>query len=350
MPMSWFHQTRRYVPRGLREPRCERKRAVKLSPEVNANVQGLQTRRLDEHLREFELLDELRGGGVHLCAREVVDGEAVDDGPLAVLARHWEGVDEAVGHAVGVAGGVDGHRDDFVGAEHPVAHVVADGLGGRGGRRQLARRDNGGASLLHGADEIALEPGLVALLHDLGAGDGRVANVRVLRRRVVPPDAHACDLADGDAAVDGDHRGGAVVVEPRQRRDVLQRHERRRLGQDVGVRVGRVADDEALDVRFGVLKRLTLRVEDADVLLHHVLALHALLARERPEEDGIVHILESDRRIIGAHNSGDQWVGQVLQLHHNATKHGQCRRDVQQVQDDRLVHAKDRAAGKARQE
>eukprot|EP00965_Chrysotila_dentata_P216923 6189661-Pleurochrysis_carterae.AAC.2 len=110
--------------------------------------------------------------------------------------------------------------------------------------RRVGLRQHTGASLLHGADEIALEPGLVALLravrlaprhhacsrsraphwrgtdaahlHDLGAGDGRVANVRVLRRRVVPPDAHACT-------------GGAAIAQSRQNLPLLRTAPRRAI-------------------------------------------------------------------------------------------------------------------------
>lgn len=40
-------------------------------------------------------------------------------------------------------------RSDLLGAEPEVPHVVADGLGGRHGARQLPGLDDGGATLLH---------------------------------------------------------------------------------------------------------------------------------------------------------------------------------------------------------
>ena len=50
--------------------------------------------------------------------------------------------------------GRDAHGDPLaVGAQRPVAHVVDGGVGGRGGRRQATRGNDGRAALAHGGQE-----------------------------------------------------------------------------------------------------------------------------------------------------------------------------------------------------
>ena len=78
----------------------------------------------------------------------------------------------------------------------------------------------------------------------------------------------------------GELRQRAVVVEAHHRREILLRQRRRGLHRDVGVGVGRVADDEHLDVARGdLVERLALLGEDLGVLQQQVLALHAGAAR-----------------------------------------------------------------------
>ena len=132
---------------------------------------------LEDLQRHGLLLDELGLGGLHLLAREVIDGEALDDSPLTVGASDGEGVNQTcpadaqrsrdtrnskkrvdarpernvltlglmpvyrkrppfptaaptISDAVGVAGGVDGHGNVLAGgsAEEPVVQVVRDRL------------------------------------------------------------------------------------------------------------------------------------------------------------------------------------------------------------------------------
>ena len=76
------------------------------------------------------------------------------------------------------------------GAERPVVHVVERGVGGRRGRRRAARLDDRGAALLHGRDELLLDPRLVDEIARGLAVDLGVEHVGVLRGRVVAPDRH----------------------------------------------------------------------------------------------------------------------------------------------------------------
>jgi len=69
----------------------------------------------------------------------------------------------------GGTGGVDSHGHELAGggAKNPVVHVVRDSLRGGQGRRELARGDDSGTTLLDAGDELVGVPGLI-LDHLLG--------------------------------------------------------------------------------------------------------------------------------------------------------------------------------------
>lgn len=142
-----------------------------------------------------------------------------------------------------------------------------------------------------------MSPRLAHQLHSLGAGavlvHGGVRHVRVLRGGVVAPDGHLAHRGGQNAKLRGHLADGAVVVQARKRADVLGRYPRRKVAQDECVGVGRVAHDQDLDVRAGVLiDDAALLLEDVGVLLQQVVALHASLAREGTHQDGVVCVLE----------------------------------------------------------
>ena len=82
----------------------------------------------------------------------------------------------------------------------------------------------------------------------------------------------------------------------------------------------------------------------------HVLALHPLLAREGSEEDGVVGVLERDRRVGGADAASIERVGEVFELHEHATQGGHRRRDVEQLQVHGLLATKHGAAHERRKQ
>src|SRR5258708_19147005 len=149
-----------------------------------------------ERANGVTFLDELGDGGVDPGTREVVDLQALDDLPLAVLDGDGEGGDQALGHAVRAVGD-DTHRGPVAGggAVPPGTHVVEGRARCAGGRRGAAGLDDGRAALGHGRDEVRLQPLLV--VDDLGgvlAVDLGVENVRVLGGGVVAPDGQPLDV------------------------------------------------------------------------------------------------------------------------------------------------------------
>src|SRR5690606_17035474 len=138
---------------------------------------------------------ELGQGPVHALAAELVDLKALDDLVAAVLAGHREAVDHVLGNAIAAVGG-DAHGHPLaVGAQHPVADVVDGGVGGRGGRAQAARLDDGGATLAHHRDEgVRVPVGVVDHVLQRLALHGGEAVVRVHGRAVVAPHHQLFDV------------------------------------------------------------------------------------------------------------------------------------------------------------
>lgn len=172
------------------------------------------------------------------------------------------------------------------GALDPIPHVVDDGLSGGSSAGELPGGDDGATSVLHGGDELALQPGVIrhgtAHLRLLAAScdkhraskkatsllprtrqrcmrdskrkrgctrrarDVGVVDVGVLGLGVVAPDDHVVDLVDVDVQALGDLALGPVVVQAGETAEVLLGQAGSGQSGDQCVGVGRVADDQNL--------------------------------------------------------------------------------------------------------
>ena len=178
-----------------------------------------------------------------------------------------------------------------------------------------------------------------------------VEHVGVLRGRVVAPDRHLRDVGRLDAGLGGELGDGPVVVEPGHRRELPRVELLGVLLGDEAVGVGRVADDEHLHVALGAAReRLALGLEDAAVRAQQVGALHALLAGHGADEQGVVDVAEGGVGVVGLHHAVQQREGAVLELHGHALEGAEGRRDLQHLEDDRLVGPEHRPAGDAEQQ
>ena len=101
-----------------------------------------------------------------------------------------------------------------------------------------------------------------------------------------------------------------------------------------------------------LVQRLALRREDLAVRLEQVLALHARAARPRADQQRHADILEGDHRIGSRDHALQQRERAVVEFHHHALERllRFLVRDLEQLQDDRLVLAEHFAAGDAEQE
>ena len=143
----------------------------------------------------------------------------------------------------------------------------------------------------------------------------------------------------------------AVVVQAGHRGEALGRHVRGGGLRDQRVGVGRVADDQDLDVVRGVVvDGLALRLEDAAVGLQQVTALHALGARAGADEQADVGAVEGDVRVVGDVDALEQREGAVVELHGGALGGLQRWGDLQQAKLDRHVRAEQLAGGDAEEQ
>ena len=155
----------------------------------------------------------------------------------------------------------------------------------------------------------------------------------------------------GGAGLLRELRERAVVVEAGHRGEALGRYVRGGGLGDQRVGVGRVADDEDLDVVRGVVvDGLALRLEDAAVGLEQVAALHALGTGAGADEQRDVGAVEGDVRVVGDVDALQQREGAVVELHGGALGGLQRLGDLQQAQLDRHVRAEQLAGGDAEEQ
>mmetsp|Transcript_2223 Transcript_2223/g.5241 ORF Transcript_2223/g.5241 Transcript_2223/m.5241 type:complete len:402 (+) Transcript_2223:238-1443(+) len=289
----------------------------------------------DELLGHRLFLFELRGGGVHKSPGALVDGQPRHDGPLSPHARHREGVHEPRLNPVRSfsPGRHHAHRDPRASrrAVDPVAHVVAHRRR-RGKRRgQLARGDDGGSALLHRGDELPVQICVVAY----GLADGypsrlAVVDVWVLRRGVVAPDYAVLDVAHRHPRLLRHLPQRAIVVQTREAGDVLSGNLGRVVAEDERVGVGGVGHHHHLAPWGGMLLQgAGLAFVDGHVLTHHLLALHPGASRKPAHHYGHVHSFTRLCHVNSGHDSYEERVRGVHQLHGHALERCLRRGDVQ---------------------
>src|SRR3989344_1975684 len=291
---------------------------------------------------------------VDALLRERVDFQTFNDLVLAVFARHGETEHGVLGDAV-LAVRRNAHGDPLaVGAQGPVTHVVDGGVGSRSSRRQATRFDDGSAALAHGGQESVGVPFLVVdHLGDAFTVDGGEAVVGVHRGRMVAPDGQLFDVRHGLAGLGSDLAGSAVVVQAQHGGEVLAWQVGGRLHGDVGVGVGRVADDQHLHVaRSHGIQGLALCREDGAVDSQQFGAFHARAAGARTDQQGVVGVLESGHGVAVGFHAHQQGERAIVQLHHHALERllGAFDRHFEQLQDDGLVLAQHFAGGDAEQQ
>jgi hypothetical protein len=138
------------------------------------------------------------------------------------------------------------------------------------------------------------------------------------------------------------------VVEAHHRREPLLGNVRGvRLG-DQAVRVGRVADDQHLDVvGRPLVDRLALWLEDAAVRLQQVSALHPLRARPRTDQECDVRAVEGLFGVVRDVDATEQREGAVMELHGGSLGGLDRIGDLQQAQIHLGVRAEHLAGGDA---
>ncbi len=142
-------------------------------------------------------------------------------------------------------------------------------------------------------------------------------------------------------------RKRAVVIQAHHGGELARPQARSVLHRDQRVGVGRVSYDQHADLSCGHrIERFALRSEDLAVGLEQVLALHSGAARARANEQGDPRVLERNRRIGRSRHPMQERKAAVVELHHHAAQRflRLFVRDLEQLQDDRLILAEHLAA------
>lgn len=288
------------------------------------------------------LLFQLIHRRVNFRAAEFVDLDALNNLPLRAVAADGEGTDQALldpvaavrahAHAVPVIGRRGVHE-----GRHGIHRCV--GRAGRAGG--TTRLDDGRAALLHGGQELALEPRLVG--DDLRGGlpvDLGAVKVRILRGGVVAPDRHLADGGRGHTGLLGQLRFRAVLIQTRHGEPAIRRNRRSVVHGDHAVGVAGISHHEHAHIAGGILRnRIALANEDFAVDAQQILALHSLLAGNAAHQERPIHILKSFIKAGGGHNALEKRKSAIVQFHHHSLESGQCGFDFDQMKNNRLVWA-----------
>ena len=107
-----------------------------------------------------------------------------------------------------------------------------------------------------------------------------MADIWVLRGRVVAPDGHLGDISRVGAGLFGELRQGAVVVKAGHRREIARVEIRRSRLRNQRVGIRRITNYQHFDVaRSVIVQRLALRPENGAVGSEQVFAFHTGTAR-----------------------------------------------------------------------
>ena len=175
---------------------------------------------------------------------------------------------------------------------------------------------------------------------------GGVAVVSVHGWAVVAPNAHLLDGSNRAVDFFGNLTDGTVVVESHQGGEIFRRDVGCGFHGDVGVGVGRVADNEDFNIAIGnFVQRRALYFENFAIGVQQVGALHALGTRARTNQEGNVGIFKGDCGVVCGEDVGKKWEGAILHFHDHAAQCLLCLRQVEQLQDNGLVASEHDAAG-----
>jgi len=221
-------------------------------------------------------------------------------------------------------------------------HGVDGRVGGAGGAALAPRVDDRLAALLIYRQEVVLQPLPIGDdLQQRPAVDPRLLKVRELRVAVVAPHGHIGHRADGDTGPGRDLGLGPVLVQAGHRQPAVGGDARRIAVGDHGVGVAGVGHDQHTDVtRRVVVDGPALLHEDLAVGRDQIGAIHAGGARFAASQQRPVGIPEASGRVIGQDDVLQQRVGAILQLHPDALQCPHRLRNLDDLQDDRLIGAK----------
>ena len=168
---------------------------------------------------------------------------------------------------------------------------------------------------------------------------------------MIPPYGQVADTVNRAPDPGGEHRQRPVMVQAHHRHKPARVQVGRIFHCDQGIGIGRVADDEDLDVPLRMLVQCpALYAEDFGIAQQQVCALHSRTARPGADQDGKVRIFESDVGVSTGHHPGQRRKSAVIQFHHYAVQCRQRRWDLKKLQDHRLILTQQLSGGNPEQQ
>jgi len=163
---------------------------------------------------------------------------------------------------------------------------------------------------------------------------------------VVSPDGHLGDVSDLGVSLKGKLGKGTVVIETGHGSEVLSGEAGSVMLADKGVGVGGVADNDGLDITSAVVVDGLAGVnENSTVVLKEITTFHSGAAGLGTNEEVEVNILESSGQVRSNNNIVEEGESAIVELSLDTLEDLFLEGEIEQVQDDTLVLAKEFARG-----
>jgi len=159
---------------------------------------------------------------------------------------------------------------------------------------------------------------------------------------VVSPHGHLLDVGYLGVGLKGELGQSSVVIESGHGSEAAGGQVRGVVLADQSVGVGRVADDDGLDVTRGVVVDSFTNInENLTVVLEEVTSLHTRSTGLGSNKEVVVDILEGGGKIRGDHDTIEEREGAVMELSLDTLEDLLLEWKVEQVKDDALVLAEE---------
>lgn len=146
--------------------------------------------------------------------------------------------------------------------------------------------------------------------------DGGVGQVRVHGWAVVTPNSEVLDFVDVASSLFSNLAESSVVIQSGHGSEVFFWDVLGVVSGDHAVSVGWVSDNNNLNTSLGVvIEGLASADENLSVVLEEVSSFHAWSSWLGSDEESVVNILETGRKIVVAFDSSGGWEGAILDFH-----------------------------------
>ena len=163
---------------------------------------------------------------------------------------------------------------------------------------------------------------------------------------MISPDGHIANVSPVGVALERQLGFGTILIQTGHREPSIGGNLLGVVHGDKAVRVARIADDEHTKVgpcRLG--QRSALLNENLPVDAKQIFAFHSSSPGHTPNKKSPIHSAKSLIEISRGQDVVQERKRAIVQLHHHALKDFQGRRNLNQMQVDRLIRPEDPTGG-----